>query len=138
MFGTTMYNVPSRFLDEIPSELLDEQGDRARRPGRSSLRSRDGGAPPYRRRRDTQASDEHRERVVDAAMAAGRGSAPAPSKSQELGLRIGDDVEHPAFGEGVVIDIQGSGDNMEATINFPGTGTKHLALEWAPLRKIPR
>ncbi|MBA3399430.1 MAG: UvrD-helicase domain-containing protein, partial [Acidimicrobiia bacterium] len=120
MFGTTMYNVPSRFLDEIPSELLDEQGDRARRPGRSSLRSRDGGAPPYRRRRDTQGSDEHRERVVDAAMAAGRGSAPAPSKSQELGLRIGDDVEHPAFGEGVVIDIQGSGDNMEATINFPG------------------
>ena len=138
MFGTTMYNVPSRFLDEIPSELLDEQGDRARRPGRSSLRSRDSGAPPYRRRRDTQGSDEHRERVVDAAMAAGRGSAPAPSKSQELGLRIGDDVEHPAFGEGVVIDIQGSGDNMEATINFPGSGTKHLALEWAPLRKIPR
>ncbi|MDQ3390429.1 MAG: UvrD-helicase domain-containing protein [Actinomycetota bacterium] len=137
MFGTTMYNVPSRFLDEIPVALLDEQGDsHGRRPGRSSLRTRDGSPPPYRRRRETEGPDEHRERVVDAALDAARKGSPVEARSQALGLRIGDDVEHPSFGEGVVIDVQGSGGSAEATINFRSVGTKHLALEWAPLRKI--
>ncbi|MEJ7720535.1 MAG: 3'-5' exonuclease [Ilumatobacteraceae bacterium] len=137
MFGTTMYNVPSRFLDEIPSELLDEQGDRAGdRAGRACA------AVTVARRRTAAGVTRRGPTSTASGWSTPRwrpgGSAPAPSKSQELGLRIGDDVEHPAFGEGVVIDIQGSGDNMEATINFPGSGTKHLALEWAPLRKIPR
>ena len=39
------------------------------------------------------------------------------------------------IGDGVIIDISGTGEKAEATINFPGTGTKHLALAWAPLKK---
>jgi len=74
---------------------------------------------------------------VEAALAAGRRNV-APSNSQELGLRVGDDVEHPAFGEGVILEIRGAGDRAEATIRFPGVGTKHLALAWAPLRRIGR
>ena len=66
--------------------------------------------------------------------AAGR-RAPAPSDAHDLGLRIGDDVEHPAFGEGVIIDLRGQGESAEATVNFRGVGTKHLSLAWAPLRK---
>ena len=50
-------------------------------------------------------------------------------------MRVGDDVEHPSFGEGVIIDISGTGDKAEAVINFAGVGTKHLALAWAPLKK---
>ena len=50
-------------------------------------------------------------------------------------MQIGDDVEHPAFGEGVVIDLRGHGEEAEATVNFAGMGTKHLALAFAPLRK---
>ena len=50
-------------------------------------------------------------------------------------MRIGDDVEHPSFGEGVIIGISGEGDKAEAVINFAGVGTKHLALAWAPLKK---
>ena len=61
-----------------------------------------------------------------------------PSNAQELGLHIGDDVEHPAFGEGVIIDISGIGEKAEAVINFAGVGTKHLALAWAPLKKLHR
>ena len=60
---------------------------------------------------------------------------PAPSNCQELGLRVGDDVAHPAFGEGVIIHIRGHGDKAEATIRFRGVGTKHLSLAWAPLKK---
>ena len=70
--------------------------------------------------------------IVGVPMRAGSRSAPTPSNSQELGLKVGDDVEHPAFGEGVIIDISGTGDKAEAVINFAGVGQKHLALAWAP------
>jgi len=146
LFGSTQYNPPSRFLDEIPAELVDQQGNVSGRSsyGRQSYRQRDdrsyGDPPPYRRgpRRDPAearaASDQHRDRVVESAMRAR--TAPEPANSQQLGLRVGDDVEHPAFGEGVIIDISGTGDKAEAVINFAGVGQKHLALAWAPLKKL--
>jgi DNA helicase-2/ATP-dependent DNA helicase PcrA len=151
LFGSTQYNPPSRFFDEIPEELVESTGNVSGRSsyGRASYRRRDdrggrdrGDPPPYRRRGgdvdDDQASDAHRERVVDAALAAGRRTTMQPANSHQLGLHIGDDVEHPAFGEGVIIDISGTGEKAEAVINFAGVGTKHLALAWAPLKKLTR
>jgi DNA helicase-2/ATP-dependent DNA helicase PcrA len=156
LFGSTQYNPPSRFFDEIPESLIESTGNVSGRStyGRQSYRRRDtgyGDPPPYRRGTggggggrdinadilDAKAAQEaHRDRVVEAAIRSGSKPAPVPSNSQELGLRIGDDVEHPAFGAGVIIDISGTGEKAEATINFPGTGTKHLALAWAPLKKL--
>ena len=83
LFGTTNYNPPSRFLDEIPAELVNEQGNVGGHGsyGRQSYRQRasyGGDPPPYRRTaRATFDPDEdeaarHRERVVDAAINAGR------------------------------------------------------------------
>ena len=176
LFGTTNYSPPSRFLDEIPAELVEQSGAVGGRSshGRQSYRGRGGsgggygGAPAaYKRRSDDDADrlsrsgsgsgssgsrspvssfdpdddgdfhreDYHRERVVDAALAAGR-REPTQSNSHDLGLRIGDDVEHPAFGEGVIIEIRGQGDRAEATIRFREAGTKHLSLAWAPLKKL--
>ncbi len=43
--------------------------------------------------------------------------------------------EHPAFGEGVVLEVRGRGSDIEATVNFKGVGIKHLSLSFAPLRK---
>ena len=151
LFGGTQYNPPSRFLDEIPAELMRQEGNVSGRSsyGRQSERRRsDWGSssasvPPYRRRAalssfdpDDDEREAHRERVVDAAIAAGRRNTPQPSNSQELGLKVGDDVEHPAFGEGIIVDIRGTGDKAEATIRFRERGTKHLALAWAPLKKL--
>ncbi len=176
LFGSTQYNPPSRFFDEIPEGLIEASGNVSGRSsyGRQSYRSRYGGTsgggrsgrdergydssdtpPPYRRGGDDevpgrdinadvnddvkdakQAQDAHRDRVVDAAMQFAKKHAPEPSNSQELGLRIGDGVEHPSFGAGVIIDISGEGEKAEATINFTGAGTKHLSLAWAPLKKI--
>ncbi len=152
LFGNTQYNPPSRFLDEIPSELMESRGNVTGRSsyGRQSYRQRDergySGPPPYRRggaggggggrATDSKSADAHRERVVEAAISAGAGNAPQPANSQELGLRVGDGVAHPAFGEGVIIHISGLGDKAEAVINFAGIGQKHLALAWAPLKKI--
>ena len=53
-----------------------------------------------------------------------------------LGLRIGDDVHHEKFGDGVIIDIEGSGDKAEAMVRFPDVGEKRLLLSWAPLTRI--
>jgi DNA helicase II / ATP-dependent DNA helicase PcrA len=153
LFGSTQYNPPSRFFDEIPDALIESKGNITGRStyGRQSYRRRDadyGDPPAYRRSAgggrdinadilDAKADQEaHRDRVVDAAIRSGSKPVPTPSNSQELGLRVGDDVEHPAFGAGVIIDISGTGEKAEATINFPGVGTKHLALAWAPLKKL--
>ncbi len=141
LFGATQYNPPSRFLDEIPSELVERLGKVGGRSGqgRSSYRSQtDTG---YRRGAALSSFDPdddvaaHRERVVEAAMRAGR-STPAPSGADGLGLRVGDDVVHPTFGEGVVIEVRGEGDRAEASVRFAGVGTKHLSLAWAPLKKL--
>jgi DNA helicase-2/ATP-dependent DNA helicase PcrA len=153
LFGSTQYNPPSRFFDEIPEHLIESTGNISGRSsyGRQSYRGAGAGGtsygspPPYRRGaggggRDINADiradqDAHRERVVEAAIRSGAQNPPSPSNSQELGLKIGDDVEHPAFGDGVIIGISGEGDKAEAVINFAGVGTKHLALAWAPLKK---
>ncbi len=143
LFGSTNYNPPSRFIDEIPAELIDQIGAVSGRTtyGRQSYRARDewSNPPPYRRvdRDDGGEADRHRDRVVEAALAAGRRPVqPSPSNAQLIGLRLGDDVEHPAFGEGVIIDIRGQDDKAEATIRFREAGTKHLSLAWAPLKKL--
>ena len=73
--------------------------------------------------------------MVEAALRAGR-SRPAPSGAESIGLRTGDDVTHPTFGEGVIVEIRGDGDRAEATIRFREVGTKHLSLAWAPLTKV--
>ncbi len=96
LFGSTDYYPPSRFLSEIPEELVHA----SRR-----ARSRSG------------AAGSHRDAVVEAALAA---SAPAGARGAEaLGLRVGDDVAHEKFGEGVILELIGDGDKTEAVVNFP-------------------
>ncbi|MFQ5557071.1 MAG: DNA helicase PcrA [Acidimicrobiales bacterium] len=122
LHGSTQYNPPSRFLAEIPSDLLEQEG------GTRMLRSR-------RDRGDRLAgAGVNRERIVESAIRSGR--APVPSGADALGLRIGDDVRHAQWGEGVIIDIEGRGDKAEATVRFPEAGEKRLLLSWAPLEKL--
>jgi len=59
-----------------------------------------------------------------------------PSGAEALGLRVGDDVRHAKWGDGVIIDIEGQGDKAEATVRFPDAGEKRLLLSWAPLEKL--
>jgi DNA helicase-2/ATP-dependent DNA helicase PcrA len=120
LFGSTDYYPPSRFLSEIPDELIHAIG--AERPRRGS------------------GLGAHRDAVVSAALRSGESmmsSTPVGARGAEaLGLRIGDDVEHEKFGEGVILDLAGSGDKAEAVVNFRGVGEKTLLLAWAPLRKL--
>ena len=142
LYGSTQYNPPSRFLDEIPADLVEHAGDTTGRTSyaRASYAGVDvsdlATVPSYRRREGTATiPDAERERRIEAALAAGRSPSADPASAHLLGLRVGDDVVHPSFGEGVILEISGVGEKAEAVVNFAGTGTKHLALAFAPLRR---
>ncbi len=113
LFGSTDYYPPSRFLNEIPEALVKAQGRAERGRGIS----------------------DHREAVAAAAMRVDR--APTGARgAEQIGLRIGDDVRHEKFGEGVIVNLRGEGDKAEATVQFRGVGEKTLLLAWAPLTKL--
>ena len=63
---------------------------------------------------------------------------PESTGAHELGIRVGDDVRHNKWGEGVVLLIEGSGEKAEAVVRFPEVGEKRLLLSWAPLEKLSR
>jgi DNA helicase II / ATP-dependent DNA helicase PcrA len=109
LFGRTEFYPPSRFLSEIPEELVEALGE---------TKPVGGGF------------GAHREAVVSAALASSRRGANVPS------LRVGDDVDHETFGEGVILDLIGEGDRAEAVVRFRDAGEKRLLLAWAPLQKL--
>ena len=60
---------------------------------------------------------------------------PKPSNVHESGFRVGEDVRHPKYGEGVILELRGSGEKTEATIRFPDVGSKTFVLAWTPIQK---
>jgi DNA helicase-2/ATP-dependent DNA helicase PcrA len=129
LYGGTQYNPPSRFIDEIPEELVEVVEQRRASRGGRSYGSGGGG---YGSRGDGIAAN--RERIVERALRPSTG--PAKHGAEALGLTVGDDVVHSTFGEGVILMIEGAGDKAEAVIRFPGVGEKRLLLSWAPLKKV--
>lgn len=137
LYGNTQYNPPSRFLEEIPHELFRIEGNanvQSFSGGASSFGS--GGSSRRERTYGNSFSEEHTNRVVDAAIAAGRTAAPVVNANVLSDIKVGEDIVHPTFGEGVVIDIKGAGEKAEVTIRFRDKGTKILALAWAPLKRL--
>jgi DNA helicase-2/ATP-dependent DNA helicase PcrA len=148
LFGGTQYNPPSRFLDEIPEQLVrDVEGHRrASRGGRTYGRgygSRSGSGSDEGRtfgRGDGGSGGDRalrvaagRDRIVESAL---KPRPPARSGAEGLGLQVGDDVRHKVFGEGVILDMSGRADKTEALVRFREAGEKRLLLSWAPLEKI--
>ncbi|MGB5935495.1 MAG: DNA helicase PcrA [Ornithinimicrobium sp.] len=115
-FGSPQWNPPSRFLDEIPEDLLNwERTDADRRTvaGRASASSRAG--------------------VVRLNP---RGSSRPANAPHVSSLSVGDRVTHDSFGLGTVARVEGSGDNTMAHVDFGETGVKRLLLRFAPLEKL--
>jgi DNA helicase-2/ATP-dependent DNA helicase PcrA len=127
LYGGTQYNPPSRFLDEIPARLVEAiEQRRASRGGRTYGSGGYGSSGSGVR--------ANRERMVDRALRPSTG--PAKHGAEAIGLKVGDDVSHATFGEGVVLHIEGQGEKAEIVIRFPGVGEKRLLLSWAPLKKL--
>jgi DNA helicase-2/ATP-dependent DNA helicase PcrA len=133
LFGSTQYNPLSRFVAEIP-----KRGGQASGYGRSwadrddrGRRSNDFDEPAGR----VFGGSAHREDVVDAAL---RSAVATPAKTtgaEAIGLVVGDDIVHGRYGEGVILELLGSGDKTEAVVRFPGVGEKRFLLAWTPLKK---
>ena len=113
LWGQTQYNPPSRFLKEIPDQLV-HMVEGQRRAQRSL-----GG----------------RDRIVESAILGGRSTPVKGSGAYRLGLKPGEDVVHGTWGEGVVIEVSGEGDKAQAVVRFPSVGEKRLALSLAPLKR---
>jgi DNA helicase-2/ATP-dependent DNA helicase PcrA len=139
LFGQESYNPPSRFLGEIPRELLDVRESEGAMPRRR---------PRYGERRSAgQGGRGHT--VIGLPGASGAvqvdggavttWSAPKPAGpvAREVpSIREGDTVLHERFGEGVVLSISGRGEDAEARVAFSESGEKSLLLAYAPLTKV--
>jgi DNA helicase-2/ATP-dependent DNA helicase PcrA len=123
MWGQRMDAIASRFLQEIPSELVSDLS--STQPMRRSSFSSDDDGFVGRSTEFTQ------------GRAYGAGTAP-PVRStgaENLGLGVGERVVHDRFGPGVVTRVEGEGSHSRATVNFAEHGTKHLVLSMTPLHR---
>ena len=129
LFGSIQQSFPSRFLREIPDELVEDVGEGAViGAGKSLVSGRSWG-----NYRSATASSP-------AAPGARNGpvATPAPASGAEgLGLAPGDAVLHARFGEGVVVEVEGEGEDARATICFPGHGEKRFLLALSPIERAP-
>ncbi len=101
--GSDLYGIPSRFLREIPKALLRE----VRPKPQAAPFARGGFTPPPRN----------------------TGHAPLDTPA----LRIGQDVIHPSYGRGTVLDFVGDGRYINVQVNFEAVGSKWLKLASANL-----
>jgi DNA helicase-2/ATP-dependent DNA helicase PcrA len=134
-WGRPQWNPPSRFLDEIPGELVEWTGAVDRQPFVPSY----GDDVPSRH-------DEHGYRAAGprrsaqeqlaASRLGGRGLRGGPGNRAILSLQVGDRVTHDAWGLGTVRDTRGSGEQAQAQIDFGSAGVKWLVLRYASLDKL--
>jgi DNA helicase-2/ATP-dependent DNA helicase PcrA len=110
-WGAPQYNPASRFLDEIPADLVDW------------IRTETTGMRPS----STPA----------IATLAGRPGVRSPGNRPIIALHSADRVSHDSFGLGTVVRVEGEGDKVMAHVDFgPETGVKRLLLRYAPLEKL--
>ena len=108
LHGSDYYPSPSRFLAEIPPERVTEVRIRGTVSRAVPARSR---APAYPR-------------------------SARPVEEPPQGLRLGQPVAHPKFGEGVVLNYEGDGAHARVQVNFKGAGSKWLVLAYANLEPV--
>ncbi|WP_182101913.1 DNA helicase PcrA [Niallia taxi] len=113
LFGRTNMNPPSRFIKEIPEDLLE-------------------GVP--------ERKSESRFASRPAAPAAARKAVVRPAArttgGEEIGWNVGDKAVHGKWGTGTVVSVKGEGDSKELDIAFPSpVGIKRLLAKFAPIQK---
>lgn len=123
-WGTAAYNPPSRFLSEIPEELIQwRREEPATRFASGTFGSGTFGSSSFGAGTSTRsASVKLGDRVV--------------GKGPVVSLEAGDRVTHSKFGLGTVVSTSGVGDKADATIDFGSAGTKRLLLRYAPVEKL--
>ena len=113
-WGAPQYNPASRFLDEIPAQLMS-----------------------WERELSGMAAIGRRDQRPAVATLGSRPGVRSPGNRPPIHLTKGERVNHDSFGLGTVIDLRGDGDKAQAQVDFGGdTGVKWLLLRFAPLEKL--
>ena len=122
-WGAPSYNPASRFIEELPAELVHwnradpiDSGGRATSGGSGSGFASGSG--------------------FGSASASARSGGRGPGSREPVSVNAGDRVTHDKFGLGTVVSTSGQGDKAEATIDFGAEGTKRLLLRYAPVEKL--
>jgi DNA helicase II / ATP-dependent DNA helicase PcrA len=115
LHGQTRYNMKSRFFDELPDEALKWLSPKVKHTWFGNKKS-----------------------AWDDAPETGANTIAQSFSRKDLGWRIGETVSHAKFGEGVIVNIEGSGTNSRAHINFGRHGMKLLDLNIAKLERVAR
>ena len=122
LHGRTSFNLPSRFLDELPSACVKHLGAR----GFGSFSPKKEAASAYSTRFSNTFNSENIIKSADTAL----------NSKNTGGIAKGQTVFHAKFGEGRVLAIEGVGDDARAQVNFPRHGSKWLALAIAKLTVV--
>ncbi len=121
-WGEFSITEPSRFLDEIDDSLMDK-------PKRATLHTNINRRPVQKERQAIGSTPGNRFSKVNDVPA-----SPSFESSDTSALMAGMQVEHPKFGKGKVISVEGQGPNKKATIFFNDIGNKNLLLRFAKLK----
>jgi len=121
MYGSETFNAVSRFVKEIPQDLIEEVRIKATisRPvsyGRQNPRS-------YNQTHSYGQSSSYRKTGLS-------------DSGVNTGLSLGQRVTHPMFGEGVVLHFEGQGGGARVQVNFDNEGSKWLVLQYAKLEAL--
>jgi len=151
LFGNTSFTRPSRFLTEIPTELMDEKSP-FNQPQRTatSFGSTYGGSSTYGSGFSRSTTGTTRSTQTSKPTSIPTKSAPDPKYSRgfsgmgnktanatnvTLDFKVGDTVEHKAFGKGLIVSAKAMGGDMLLEVAFDDVGTKKLMAKMAKLTK---
>jgi DNA helicase-2/ATP-dependent DNA helicase PcrA len=153
-YGRVEFDTPSRFIRDIDPSLLYVEQSGIGSMGGSVFGSRrqsdnfDYNGNKYSRASSmvqnarpvaTQFKADPKPRVVPPTPSNYPSSTtqpPSPTTQSPSALHEGSVVEHQRFGVGVVLKLEGTGENQKATVQFKNTGTKQLLLKFARIKVI--
>jgi DNA helicase-2/ATP-dependent DNA helicase PcrA len=124
-WGAPSHNPASRFIDELPIDLVDWR------------RTADDQAVWSRQTYSLPQSSQRRGALTFGTSAARADASKKASVARDIpNLDPGDRVNHDTFGLGTVVALEGMGDNSVASIDFGSEGVKRLLLRYAPVEKL--
>ena len=112
IFGRTAYNRPSRFVEEIPRELVESRDETVRRAAPSALGAASGAPKPLKKRPLAQ-----------------------PAAPAVFDFTTGERVKHLVFGEGTILSITPMGGDHLVEVAFDRVGTKRIMATFARLER---
>ena len=138
-FGDTSVAMPSRYLQEIPADLIDWRQSPGDATSRGGMRPRSLNAPRGIERAAARRSSRTRSSLPQAPRVKTEWTSPVTNKVRDNGdltLAVGDRIRHTDFGEGRVTAVTANGPKSIAEVQFDGAGRKRLLIKIAPIEKL--